>query len=483
MRFLFLLLLLLLSVLQAPVLAQQVSIELGKSPVPINHYYTISVRLQDQALSEISAFPEIEGFKKSTRFSSTKTMVTGGKTSTVLTITQNYAALKEGDFTLKPFAMRVNAKTIQSPGIKIMVTAMSDTPPQGANLPNLVLPEEEVDVAEGQQEYIEKDDNAFLTLYTSKDEVYVGEGLSVVLYFYLANEDQRLLDFYDFANQITGILRQLKQSHVWEETFDFSEITPESVVVEGKPYLRFRLYEAVLYPLNAKPVHFPKLSLRMIKYKVSANPNLLEDDRQEGYKTYFARERRVKVKELPSHPMRDIVPVGRYKLRERLSANKIEVNKGIRYLFQLEGEGNLAAVMAPLPQTPPGLDIYPSDIQQDVIHRNGRVFGSKTFSYTVLPREPGTYELNKMFQWIYFDPETARYDTLQPALKVQVTGLRDVDAVVMSRDLGAFYSIINTEDDKLVRLDEFDKVKKYTNIILVLLLVVASFIFIKRRGV
>lgn len=482
MRFLFLLLFM-LPVLLAPASAQQISIELAKGPVPINQYYTISVKLQDQALADISAFPEIEGFKKSTRFSSTKTIVVGGNTTTVLTITQNYAALDEGVFAIKPFIMKINGKTVQSQGGTVTITPMTDAVPQGNQLPNLVMPEAGTDLAEGQQEYIEKDDNAFLTLYTGKDEVYVGEALSVILYFYLAEEDRRLLDFYDFVNQMNSILRQLKQSHVWEETFDFSEVTPENVVVEGKPYLRFRLYEAVLYPLNAKPIHFPQLSLKMIKYKISANPSLLQDDRQEGFKTYFARDRIVKVKELPPHPLRDVVPVGRYRLRERLSNDQVEINKSFNYLFQLQGEGNLSAVMAPDPQPVNGMNIYPPDIRQDVTRQSGRVFGSKTFSFTIIPREPGEYALNEAFQWVYFDPVTARYDTLQPKLQVQVIGVKDANAAVVSRDLGAFYSIINNEDDKLERVDEFDNIKRYTNIILVLLLMVASFIFIKRKGV
>lgn len=480
MRFMFLLLPAYF-VLLVSAKAQQVSIALGKSPLPINQYFTVSVKLQDQPLKEISAFPEIEGFKKSTKFSSTKTMIVSGNTTTVLTITQNYAALDEGSYLLKPFAMKVNGIAVQSRGATITVTAMSESVPQNVILPSLVAPEEEADVAEGQPEYVEKDDNAFLTLYTNKNQVYVGEGLSVTLYFYLANEDQRLLDFYDFANQINVILRQLKQPHVWEETFDFTEVTPESITVGGKPYLRFRLYEAVLYPLTPKPIRFPQLSLRMIKYKVAANPNLLEDDRLEGYKTYFARAREIEVKELPPHPLRDVVPVGTYRLREALSQRKVEVNRSFNYEFQIEGEGNLAAVMAPLPQTPVRLSIYPPDIQQDITRQNGRVYGSKTFTYTILPREPGSYQFNEIFKWVYFDPVTAKYDTLQPALKVQITGARDADALVMSRELGPFYNILNNEDDKLVKLDEFTEIKRYTNAILVLLLSVASFIFIKRK--
>ncbi len=472
---------LLLLLLPCSLLAQKVSIVLGKSPLPINQYYTIGIQLQDQSLKEYSPFPEIDGFKKSSKYSSTETIITGGTTTKILTVYQNYAPLEEGEFELEPFAMKINGQMVQSQGAVIVVKPMSATTP-GTNIPDLISeetePESELDE---KPEYIEKDDNAFLTLYTNKNEVYVGEGFTAALYFYLAAEDQQLLDFYDFENQITGILRQLNQPNVWEESFEFSEISPEQVMVAGKPYLRYKLYESVLYPINLEPIRFPQLSLRMLKYKVAKTPNLLSDNRQEGYKTYFARAREIKVKQLPSHPLRDVVPVGNYKLNEQVSRKKTQVNKSFTYLFQVEGEGNLAAIMPPAPVSPAGIEFYPPDIRQDVTQRAGRVAGSKSFTYTVMPREPGKYNFGDMMHWIYFDPVTARYDTLRPRLQVQVTGSQDTDALVLSRDLGPFYKIIENEDHTLVSLHQFDEVKRYTNIILVLLLVVAGFVFIKKR--
>src|SRR5690606_39213169 len=138
MRPTFLLVLLYLLVL-VPAFGQQARIELGKSPLPINTYFTVSIRLQDQQLRDYSPFPEIEGFKKSNRFSSTKTVIAGGKTTTVLTITQNYAALAEGDFELKPFNMTVNGQALKSAGMKIKVGPMAAVSPQA---PDLVIPEQ-----------------------------------------------------------------------------------------------------------------------------------------------------------------------------------------------------------------------------------------------------------------------------------------------------------------------------------------------------
>ncbi|MDX5421613.1 MAG: BatD family protein [Hymenobacteraceae bacterium] len=466
----------------SPVWAQQIDIELGKSPLPINQYFTVSIKLQDQQLKEYSPFPEIEGFKKSTKYSSTKTITAAGNTTTILTVTQNYAALEEGDYTLKPFSMKVNGQTVQSPGKAIKVLPMQANAAQSPNLPDLIALEDEQPavVEEEEQEFTDKEDNAFLSLYTSKKEVFVGEGVTVTLYFYLAEEDQRLLDFHDFANQMPGILRQLKQPNAWEEAFDFTEITPENVLVQGKPYLRFRLYEAVLYPINLRPFTFPQLQLKMIKYRVAKNPTLLAEDRQEGFKTFYSRERVVQVKELPPHPLRNVVPVGSYRLRESLSQKSVPVNKSFTYQFQVEGEGNLAAIMPPSPEVPPGLEFYPPDVRQDVTRRRGRVSGAKTFAYTILPREPGDYSLGKTMEWIYFDPLAATYDTLRPTLQVHITGARDSDAIVLSRDLGSFYNIIENEDNTLVSLHLFEEIKRYTNIILLVLLAITAFVFIKK---
>jgi hypothetical protein len=467
--------------LAVPAQAQRISIELGKSPLPINQYYTISIKLQDQQLKEYTPFPEIEGFKKSNKYSSTKTMVTGGKTTTLLTVTQNYAALEEGEYAVRPFSMKVNGQMVQSQGMPIRVTPMQANAPQSLNLPNLMLEDEAEQVVEDEPEFIDKDDNAFLTLYSDKKEVFVGEGVNVILYFYLAEADQRLLDFHDFVNQMTSIVRQLKQANAWEEMFDFTEITPEHVVVQGEPYLRFKLYEAVLYPINLEPLRFPQLKLQMIKYKVAKTPSLLTEDRQEGYKTFYARERVIPVKELPPHPLRDVVPVGDYSLNERLSKKRVAANSSFAYLFEVKGEGNLAAIMPPTPEATPALEFYPPDIRQDVTKRAGKVMGAKTFAYSVQPREAGVYRLGDMMEWVFFNPATAAYDTLRPSLQVQVTGARNSAAVpVLSRDLGSFYNIIENEDNTLVDMHSFEEIKRYTNIILLVLLAVSAFVFLKK---
>jgi hypothetical protein len=51
----------------------------------------------------------------------------------------------------------------------------------------------------------------------------------------------------------------------------------------------------------------------------------------------------------------------------------------------------------------------------------------------------------------------------------------------MARDMGPFYKIIENEDHTLVSLHQVNDIKRYTNIILLVLLAVSGFIFLKYK--
>ena len=249
-------------------LAQEVVIKLGKSPVPIDEYFTVSATLKNQQLKTIGKFPELEGFEKSNRFSSTTTNIVNGQISTEQTITQNYAPLKEGEFTIEPFSLEVNGKTVRFKGGKVRVGPPAANPSAGGGNQPPVSGFGLLDELFGKQkpqEYIDKKEDAFLAFSAAKEQVFVGEGLGVHLSFFVAREDQNLLDFYEFNKQYTQILKTLKPASAWEETFNQSSVEPVAVTIEGKEYLQFKLFEAVYFPLNTQPLLFPSVGLVMVK--------------------------------------------------------------------------------------------------------------------------------------------------------------------------------------------------------------------------
>ena len=459
-------------------LGQEKTILLGPAQLPINEYYPVSISIKNEELKTYSKFPELEGFKKSNAFSQTITKNVNGVKTVEKIITQNYAALKEGQIVIKPFTITINGQVVRSKGATVTVLPMTDeeaTSPQDE--PDLLA-----EIFGKPPEYETRSDNSFISFNTSKSQVFVGEGVHASLDFYLAVEDQNLLDFYDFSSQLQRLLKQIKQKDAWEEYFEITEVTPRELKIEGKKYLKFTLYEAVFYPLNTNQLVFPPLNLNMIKYKVAKEPTFFGQERLRDFKVYTTTTKIVKVKPLPPHPLQDVVPVGQFRLREHVSRQKFPVNQSFDYLFQIEGEGNFSVINEPEITAPANLEFYPPDITQNVIRRDRQVMGVKNFNYHVIPKQPGNYDLGKYFNWVYFDPVRVKYDTLRSGLVLEVKGETDLNAMIRSKDMGSFYENMPDVDNTLVDLDQFEEIKLYTNIILGLLLAVFVFVSFKKKA-
>ncbi|HEX8427750.1 BatD family protein [Hymenobacter sp.] len=463
----------------------QAELELGPAAFPITEYFTISFHLRGAALERYSAFPDVEGFKKSGKSSTTTTRIVEGQTTTELTITQRYAAYAEGELVVKPFTMTINGLTVRSNGLTVRVgaaPAASTTPPAaGGGMQGIGL----LDKLFGKpkpQEYVEPKDNAFLALVPDKTSVFVGEGVHIGLYFYLTPADQGLLDFFNFAGQLPDILQQLRQRTAWEEPFNEQEIVPESVTMGGKPFLRYRLYEAEYYPLNAEPLVFPVVALRMVKYRLAKNPAEGLDNRLEGYKTYLTTARTIQVKPLPPHPLRDQVPVGSYQLREAVNQATFRTGQAFTYSFGVEGEGNLAAISAPVIPVRPSLEVYGPDVQQEVTLQAGRVGGRKVFTYRLVARQPGQLQLDSLLTLVFFDPSLGRYDTLHAELTPTIRGpVRTASTFRAPTDDPFYQNVLFDASNTLQPLDAYDNIRRYANYILAVLLGIAVWSWWRKR--
>ncbi|WP_066839587.1 BatD family protein [Rufibacter ruber] len=454
--------------------AQGLSIEYGPTVLPLDQYFTVSLKAAAKRPEKVEGFPEIEGMQKSAQRVSSSTYRTGAKTTVVYTITQQYAPLREGEFTVKPFTLQVDGKSVAAAGVKGRIKSAA-APDQDTLAP--------APVVASAPEFIEVRESAFLTLHLPKERVYVGESVPVSLWFYVADTDLNLVDFYEFEPQILEITRLLKQRSTLEQVLEQQEIKPEKIKVGEKSFTRYKLHEAVLFPITAQPLKFPAVGLRMVKYKIAQNPSLLGQNRLPEYKTYSTSEKTVTVRPLPPHPLRDQVAVGVFRLREQLSRNTVSLNQNLVYQMQIEGEGNISAL--PMPQSKwvsSTLEIYPPEVRQQVRLQEGRIWGSKTFRYFMVGRQAGEYPLREHFQWVYFNLQTARYDTLRPSVKVKIRGQEDQNAFIRAQDAGNFYKIIDTESNQLIGLDQFKEIRRYTNVVLAVMGVVALILFIFQRN-
>ncbi|GAB3854350.1 hypothetical protein GCM10028822_24150 [Hymenobacter terrigena] len=450
----------------------------GPATLAVTGVFTLAFRLRGGALDKYSEFPELEGFKKTGKTSTTTTRIVQGRRFSDLTITQRYVPYGEGEIVIKPFQITVNGVVLRSKGATVQVGPALPNPGAITKPVNPTAPLQAVgdlDKMFGKPKpvlYQDVPDHAFLAVVADRPRVFVGEGVRVGLYFYLKPEDQALLAFHDFTDQLPPLLHELHQPTAWQEPGPEPSVTPDTVRHLGQKYLRFRLAENLYYPLTAQPLRFPPLALTMVKYKLLKKPEPGQDNRLAGYKTYTAPGLAVAVQPLPPAAPGGPVAVGRFQVQEAISRTKFRVGESFTYTFGVAGQGNLAAVLAPKLAAWPGLEVYGPDVREEPAPGGGR----KLFRYRLVARQPGVLPLDSLLQLVVFNPSTARYSVLRPGLRPLVQGVVAATEPLARPEDDPFYGPALAEADTTMQaLDVYRDVRRYADWLLIGLAGVAGF--------
>jgi len=457
--------------------AQDVKIALGPSQIAENQYFTISIVSNKGSIKSYDQFPDIPGLRKRGTSSSSSTQIINGRVSSSHSIIMTYTAEKQGQIKIPDFEIIVNGNKVQAKGKTLTVGPPAQ---QQQRDPFNRDPFEDFFGRKSQpQEFVDIKDDAFLALTTDKKEVYMGEGFTATLAFYVAVANRAPLQFYDLGRQLGDILKKIKPQNCWEENFNIEKINGVPLEINGKQYTQYKIYQGEFYPLNAEDIVFPQVNLEMIKYQVAKNPSFFGQNRKEGFKTFKSRPVKIKVKDLPPHPLKDEVAVGHFRLRENIDKTQLQTGQSFQYDFNIYGEGNVAAIAPPITSST-DIDFYKPNVEQSIRRSNNKVTGAKIFSYYGIPNEPGTYNLGDYVQWIFFNTRTEQYDTLKSNVIIHVTGESKKNETIIANDLGAFYNLIEVEDNTLMHQNDWDRIKMVANGFILLILVASAYVVFKK---
>jgi hypothetical protein len=218
----------------------------------------------------------------------------------------------------------------------------------------------------------------------------------------------------------------------------------------------------------------------MVKFKVKQNADSLQDSKKQELRTFHTNVRRVTVLPLPPHPLKEQVTVGKFRLKEAISKRTLETGKSFTYQIDIIGEGNLSTIEL-TPDKSPAFDFFAPavKIQQNRTGSSGT--GTKSFTYQIVPKEPGLHVLRNYFEWIYFNTEKASYDTLSSTITVQVSGESQKNSDISLKEMGPVYKNMMRESNRLRDAHEEDWVRMFANLfILGMLLATFVLFFIKR---
>ena len=454
-------------------------IELGQTDFPIERPFTISIIIPNSETRPIIAFPDIAGFsKKGIVTSATQTEV-NEKTSISQVITQSYQAQAPGSFRLLPFSIVADGEIIYSEGTTLIVrSSLSSSGPANAAQNKLdVIP----------------NGAAFLSLRASKSTIYTGESVALTLSFFIADNYPYVLNFTALDKQLQEILKKIRPINSWEESLNINELKPVPVVIGAKKFREYRIYQSIFFPLSNQALQLPAVTLQLTRSRPIIGPPSAQPEKV----LFTSKPLVITVRPLPMHSLRGRIPVGLFRMEEKLERQRVGVGQSVRYTFTVAGEGNIATLPAPsLVDEGTDVDVFPPEERHILSHIGNQVVGRKSFTYFIVPHRNGVIPLANRLRWIYFNPHAARYDTLQPRLQLQVGGQTEIKANNLS--IPSELATTNKETDPAATagnslyagLAETDStrqpisistlIRSVANVLIVIMLLGMLFVFIKK---
>ncbi|MBC8109752.1 MAG: BatD family protein [Verrucomicrobia bacterium] len=391
--------------------AQEIEVEIPKKNISLNEFFIVALVINqtDNQKLNLSDFPVFKDFQQVGK-PTTVTTTFGGSENTTQTLTMRYKARKEGTFKLPAFTMLVNEKETKILAMTVQVNA-----PKNPDLPSEIeIYEAMLDAEKLNPELADNKEDAFFALTSDKNEVFTGEGFTVTLALYVAENNKADLDAYKQGEQITRIISQLKPKNCWEEDFGIMEYEAVSLLINRKKYNTYTFYRASFFPINSQPVVFPKVSFVMLKYS---------NNRQKSdFVTFSTEEKKIIIKNLPPHPLREQVSTGNFRLEEEISNNQLKTGNSFRYNFSVVGAGNLSSLNLPKPVSDSIFDFFSPKIGQSISYSGNYISGSKTAYFQIIPKKAGKFALKNKFFWVYFNLQTQQYDTLRSTISINVLG-------------------------------------------------------------
>lgn len=439
------------------------TIEYGSKNLTLDQPFLISVVLRDVETRPSVIFPEIKDLEKRSKSATSSVSTVDGRKVVIQTITQEYYARKAGNYLIPEFTLTVNNQRLRSEETMV-VFAKTGEADENALADDVAV--------------TEVDDNSqsvFLSVQTDKKQVYIRQGFAVRISLYIAENAPVQMEFYRFNEQLQAILKAVRPVNCWEENIGVEELIRRKVTIRGRKYAEYNMYQARLFPITTEDIVLPSVKLDMLVTESGGAVNV----EKKLVKGFYSRPVTVVVKQLPDHPLRDQVAVGQYSLKERLSSDLVYPGESVRYMFKVEGVGNIAAIPAPVIQASSSFDIYPPERSQVIRRSYQNVVGEMTFDYFVVPRKDGEFPLSRYFHWIYFDVEKQKYDTLTSAASLEVRGDDYKLANLSLSGSSGLYDNLENLDSSRMAIDYKKILKDLTNILIVLLLITMVWVFRK----
>ncbi len=388
--------------------------------------YTLEVGGVSFADIETPQPPETEGLVLQQAVPSTQRNITfiNGELTQSIAFQWSYRPVREGTARLKPIAVTVKGRTYRTEEIRVTVVSQAQRP-QGRSrspLDPFASPfgrrrADPDDDAAPRSSITEND--LFIRAVPSARRAFQNEQITIEYQLFFRNFIQprhsRLADSWDAEG-------------FWREELDVeARPMPRVTTLNGLRYNTIVLKRVAVFPTRSGTLTVDPLRIETEVFAPRGG--------SDPFGSFFPSINPYETVERASPPViveaRPLPPdppasfggaVGRFDLSARLNRAEVEVGEPVQVTVRVAGTGNLA-MLGPPPLRAPGVfEAYEPEVNLNLDSSGRQVRGSKTFSYLLVPRSNGAFEIPPV-EFAFFDPQAGLYRTLRSeAMPVRVTG-------------------------------------------------------------
>jgi hypothetical protein len=361
----------------------------------------VAVDMPPSAQVQLPAPKDFEVISSS-RSNQRSIQLSGGGPAVIQDITKHTLILRAnrtGKLTIPPAVLTTASRTYRTEPVEMTVREgrLGPAPGQAARPPPLPDPFRNMpmpDPFEGLEDnpvIPRGDSDLFLRSSLDRNEVYVGEQVTLSLYIY-SRVDLSSVDAVTMP----------KLEGFWSEDVDSpTQLSGEQRVINGIPYRAYLLRRRALFPVKAGTLTI-----------TAAEADITTGFLFAGHRVHrVSNALKVKVKPLPPGAPAGMANanVGEWHLSVDVSPTRVELGQPITVKIILEGSGNVKNVTPPKLTVPSSLKVYDPTTTDKLSPSKNRIQGKRVQEYLVMPQRTGTFTLPAL-EFPYFDPRRKQYE-------------------------------------------------------------------------
>ncbi|MDY3979600.1 MAG: BatD family protein [Tidjanibacter sp.] len=434
--------------------------------------------------------PSFEGFDvlagPSTSKNSSMQLINGSMTRTV---SNSYIYVlscpSEGEYIVGEAQIKVKGKSYKSVPVTVKAIVEDTSSPQASST------EQGSGAAEQTPKAKLSSDDILLRLTVDRTNVYKGQPVKATFKLYtrvpMNSDGQKMPSFNGFWAQRLGV-----DGYQWQKETLNNKIYDARVVAE------YLLFPQQAGKLTIEPMEFSVIAQIVTQGHRTGDffddffggPQIQEIRRQVASKPVT-----VNVRELPAGaPASFTGAVGRFEMNTTPPENHITANSAATYIVKISGTGNLSLIQSPQVDLPSSFEAYNIKTTESIQTTQQGVSGYRQFEYPMIARADGEYTIPPV-EFSYFNPQTARYETLRSS-EVEIVVEPDADAAdgmpsrglvsgIAKEDikfLGRDIRFIHIGSPNLVRRGELFLFGGYYFLIIIALLAGFAFLYVTLRN-